>query len=429
MEILHTPKPLLLLADDQAANLHALAAQLKAHYELQFATDGKTALALANAETPPDLILLDVIMPGVSGIQVLQQLRSSSNTSDIPVILVSADNSEQNELNGLDSGADDYLTKPVQANILQARVRNLLQKKRAEAQSRLASHVFQHSGEAMFIADKQHLLVDINLAFQRLTGYTLADVHLREPQLLALNSEYQECIQAIWPNLKSHDLWRGEIWLRHRNGAAFPTLFSVSVMRNRRQEAEYFIASLVDISAQKASEDEIRRLAHHDSLTGLPNRLYLMIHLEQALVLARRSNQGVALMFIDLDRFKMINDTLGHEVGDSLLIEVANRLRASVRESDLVARLGGDEFVVVLHNADSRETVQPVAEKILHRLGQEYVLAGNVLHNSPSIGISLYPHDAMAMDELIKNADSAMYQAKAQGRNNAQYFSLHIESH
>ena len=424
MNILPDQKPLLLLVDDQAANLHTLAALLKTEYEIQFATNGETALQLASKLPTPNLILLDVIMPGISGIDVLRRLRLDAKTADIPVILVSADNSEQNELSGLDLGADDYLTKPVQAKILQARVRNILLKKRAESQSQLAAHVFEQSGEAMMISSHDNILLEVNPAFTRLTGYSAEEVRGKDPKFLALGSNNKDSMHAMWQALQRQGMWRGEVWNRRKDGSAFPALLSISAMRNRRGEADFYIASLVDISQQKATEEEIRHLAHHDSLTGLPNRLHLGIHLEQALALARRSSQGVALMFIDLDRFKIINDTLGHDVGDDLLVEVANRLRGSVRESDLVARLGGDEFVIVLHNAGTRQAVQPVAEKILLRLGQPYAIGQHTLHSSPSIGISLYPHDGAEIDALMKNADCAMYQAKAQGRNNAQYFEM-----
>ncbi|MBI3229387.1 MAG: diguanylate cyclase [Burkholderiales bacterium] len=414
-------KPALLLVDDQPTNLHALAAILKADYDLSFATSGEAALQLAENELP-DLVLLDVILPGISGIEVLRVLRANQKTANIPVILVTAASSEQNEINGLDLGADDYLTKPVQAQILLARVRNILLKKRAEMQSRLALHVFEHSGEALLICGRDHRLLQVNPAFTRLTGYSQDEVRGKAPTFLAIQGERDEDLLEMWQQLQQSNMWRNEIWNRRKDGSAFPALLSISKMQDARGEVDFYIASLVDISEQKATEEEIRRIAHHDALTGLPNRLHLNIHLTQVLPLARRHNHSVALMFIDLDRFKVINDTLGHDIGDELLVEVAKRLRACVRESDLVARLGGDEFVVVLPEVHGKAAIQVITDKILHCLSSVYHLDEHQVHSSPSIGISLYPQDGQDAETVLKNADCAMYHAKALGRNNAQYF-------
>lgn len=430
-------KSSLLLVDDQATNLHALAAILKLDYDISFATTGETALQLAASEMP-DLILLDVILPGLSGIEVLRILRSNSKTADIPVILVTAASSEQNEVNGLDLGADDYITKPLQAKILLARVRNILLKKRAEIQSRLALHVFEHSGEALLICGRDYQLLQVNPAFTRLTGYTQEEVRGKTPAFLAmqgggetnLQTDLQSKLQTIpqptwqpmWQQLQTQGIWRDEIWNRRKDGSAFPALLSISKMIDAHGEVDFYIASLVDISEQKATEEEIRHIAHHDALTGLPNRLHLNIHLAQSLPLAKRQHQQIALMFIDLDRFKAINDTLGHDTGDGLLVEVAQRLRGCVRESDVVARLGGDEFVVVLHDIHERNGIQSIADKILTRLALPYTIGAHQINSSPSIGISLYPQDGQDAETIIKNADCAMYHAKASGRNNAQYF-------
>jgi diguanylate cyclase (GGDEF)-like protein len=190
-----------------------------------------------------------------------------------------------------------------------------------------------------------------------------------------------------------------------------------------RGEIDFHIASFADLSEQKATEEKIRHVAHHDALTGLPNRLHLQIGLEQIIAAAKRENQEVAVMFIDLDRFKVINDTLGHNIGDGLLVEVAHRLSDCVRESDLLARLGGDEFVVALSGDDAVNAAAQVAEKIIDRLAEPCRIEGHVLHSTPSIGISLYPHDGDSIESLMKTADTAMYHAKSKGRNNFQFFS------
>lgn len=416
-------KPLLLLVDDMPANLHVLAAALRDDHRIKTATNGAAALDLVAREDRPQLILLDVMMPGMSGIEVLRQLRENPETRDIPVIFVSADTSEQSQLEGLDLGADDYLTKPVVTTVLRARVRNILQRKRAEAQLRLAAHVFEHSGEAIMVTDRSNCIIEVNPAFSRMTGYMSEEVRGQNPRILSSGRATPEEYRSMWSAILERGFWQGEMWDRRKDGEIYPKLLTISVVRNVRGEIDFHIASFADISEQKATEEKIRRVAHHDALTGLPNRLYLQIGLEQTLASAKRENEEVAVMFIDLDRFKIINDTLGHNVGDGLLVEVAQRLKKCVRESDLVARLGGDEFVVALAGDDVINTTAHVAENILGSLALPYRIEGHVLHSSTSIGISLYPHDGDSIESLMKTADTAMYHAKAMGRNNFQFFS------
>jgi diguanylate cyclase (GGDEF)-like protein len=197
---------------------------------------------------------------------------------------------------------------------------------------------------------------------------------------------------------------------------------SISVIRGDEGEIRYHIAHFTDISAERAAEEKLHHIAHHDSLTGLPNRFSLSGRIHQALALARRDGGRVALLFIDLDRFKVVNDTLGHHIGDELLIEVARRLQESVRDSDVVARLGGDEFVIMLTGIEHSTSVAMVAEKIVLTVGSPYVIEGHDLYTSPSIGIAIFPTDGGNGDTLMKNADAAMYHAKSAGRNNFQFF-------
>ncbi|OGU16879.1 MAG: diguanylate cyclase [Geobacteraceae bacterium GWC2_53_11] len=416
-------KPLLLLVDDMPANLHLLAASLKADYRIKTATNGSSALDLAGREDRPHLILLDVMMPGMNGIEVLRRLRNNPETGEIPVIFVSADASEQSQLDTLELGADDYLTKPVVPTILMARVRNVLQRKRVEQQLRLAAHVFDHSGEAILITDRTNQIIEVNAAFTNLTGYTQEDVRGKNPRILACGRTTPEEYQAMWQGIRDKGIWKGELWDRRKDGGIYPKLLTISVVRNHHGAVDFYIGSFADITEQKAAEERIRHIAHHDNLTGLPNRLHLSVALEQSLASARREQSGLALMFIDLDRFKIINDTLGHNIGDLLLIEASRRLQGCVRASDVVARLGGDEFVVLLDGAGvAMDAAASVAHKILHSLGQVYTIEGHALHSTPSIGISIYPDDGSDAETLMKHADTAMYHAKERGRNNSQFF-------
>jgi len=415
-------KPLILLVDDMPANLHVLVTALHDGHRIKTATSGAVALELAAREDRPQLILLDVMMPGMNGIEVLRRLREQPETRDIPVIFVSADTSEQSQLEGLELGADDYLTKPVVTTVLQARVRNILQRKRAEAQLRLAAHVFEYSGEAILITDSNNLVVEVNPAFTRMTGYTAEEMRGQNPNILASGRATKEEYQAMWSAIREQGFWQGEMWDRRKDGAIYPKLLTISVVRNGQGGIDFHIASFANLSEQKATEEKIRHIAHHDALTGLPNRLHLQISLEQVIAAAKRENQEVALMFIDLDRFKIINDTLGHGVGDGLLVEVVHRIRECVRESDLLARLGGDEFVVALAGDDAINASVQVAEKIISSLSRPCQIEGHLLRSTPSIGISLYPHDGDSIESLMKTADTAMYHAKSKGRNNFQFF-------
>ncbi len=292
----------------------------------------------------------------------------------------------------------------------------------------LYAKIFQHSGEAIMVTDHDNRIVAVNPAFVRQTGYSLEQIAGKNPRMLASGRTPQATYVELWNTLQEKSYWQGELWDRNRSGRIYPKWAAISAIRDERGTITHFIASFTDISERKAAEERIEHLAHHDSLTGLFNRYNLEIRLSQALLSARRENWFMAVLFIDLDRFKVINDTLGHHVGDQLLIEVAQRLLGCVRESDVVARLGGDEFVVVLNALDSPAEASPVAAKIMHALAQPYDIGNDRLHTSPSIGIAIFPDDGDDAATLMKHADAAMYHAKEQGRNNLQYFTAELNA-
>ncbi|MDO9599406.1 MAG: EAL domain-containing protein [Azoarcus sp.] len=295
-------------------------------------------------------------------------------------------------------------------------------RKQAEESLLLYARMFEHSGEAIMVTDHANRIIAINPAFTRQTGYSLADIVGQNPKSLSSGRTPPQTHRALWASLEESNYWQGELWDQDKEGNVYPKWAAISAIRNAQGKITHYIASFTDITERKAAEERIEHLAHHDSLTGLFNRYNLEIRLSQSLLSARREGTHVAVMFIDLDRFKVINDTLGHHVGDLLLIEVARRLQACVRESDIVARQGGDEFVVVLGGLACPEDTSPVATKILQLLGQACDIAGDRLHTSPSIGIAVFPQDGADAGTLMKNADTAMYHAKGQGRNNIQYF-------
>jgi len=300
---------------------------------------------------------------------------------------------------------------------------DLTERKQAQESLYLYANAFEHSGEAMLITDQDNRIQVANPAFHKLTGYELEDVIGQDPKILSAGRTPHETYQEMWAALNEGGFWQGEIWDRDKSGTIHPKWAAISVIRDQDGQLTHHIASYTDISDRKAAEERIYRLAHHDPLTGLLNRFSLESRLEQSLMTARREDKKVAVMFIDLDRFKVINDTLGHHIGDDLLVEVARRLKDCVRESDIVARQGGDEFVVVVTGMEDTSTAATVASKISRNLAAPYMIGPHDLYSTPSIGISLFPSDGDDVDELMKNADTAMYHAKDLGRNNYQFFS------
>jgi len=308
-----------------------------------------------------------------------------------------------------------------------ARGRSELEKARHDAEAvaeelRLYANAFNSSGEAMLISDRLNKIINVNAAFIEQTGYSLEDVLGKDPRLLSSGNTSRSVYKDMWHGIQDNGYWSGEILDRKKSGEVYPKWASISAILDANQAVTFYIASYSDISERKANEARIDYLAHHDPLTGLINRYNLENRLDQALLSAHRDNLGVAVMFIDMDRFKTINDSLGHHVGDQLLIEVGRRLQDCVRESDIVARLGGDEFIVVLTRIADDMDAASLADKILHSLGKTYVFDGKQMHTSPSIGIAVYPRDGKDGATLMKNADAAMYHVKDHGRNNVQHF-------
>lgn len=300
--------------------------------------------------------------------------------------------------------------------------RDMTERKRVEDELQLMSRVFFNSGEAILITDAENRILAVNREFTRLTGYNQEEAVGQNPNMLSAGNTSPEVYREMWTALATTDHWQGELWDRRKSGEPYPKRLSISVVRDGNGRVTNYIGAFEDITDRKAAEDKIRYLAHHDALTGLPNRFSLHERIEQGMAFARRFDQSLAIMLIDLDRFKAINDTLGHNVGDQLLIQVAKRLERTVRNSDIVARLGGDEFVVVLTGVKDADAVAEVAAKIVQQVATPYDIAGQELHTTPSVGICFYPQDASETDELIKNADIAMYHAKAMGRSNYQFY-------
>jgi diguanylate cyclase (GGDEF)-like protein/PAS domain S-box-containing protein len=294
--------------------------------------------------------------------------------------------------------------------------------------TRLAAKVFEVSREGIVILDERRLIVSVNRAFNRLTGWMTDEVLGRTPDTVQSVRHDINFYRELWGTVADRGHWEGEVWLKRRDGSEFPSWGQISVVVDDDGRATHYVAICEDISERKAQEDRIRHLAQHDALTGLPNRALLEDRLAQAIPLARRNGTRLAVMFLDLDRFKLINDSLGHQAGDHLLREVARRLGTCVRKADTVSRQGGDEFVILLQELDAPEHAAKVARKVLEVVAQPVFVDGLQLQVTPSIGISVFPDDGTWQAELLRNADAAMYHAKGAGRNNFQFFTPQINA-
>jgi len=285
---------------------------------------------------------------------------------------------------------------------------------------------YSQSHEAVLVSDAANRIVAVNAAFTRLTGYAAADVIGRNPSLLSSGHAGPEFYARMWHALAEDGFWEGEIWDKRWDGTQYPKWLTISVIRDADGGVAFYVANFTDISASKEAADRLAALAYHDALTSLPNRLALDAQLTQTLRICEREGRQLALLLIDLDNFKNVNDSLGHHIGDELLKGVGQRLRECVRASDLVARLGGDEFVVALPEIDGPLTAARVAGKLQSSLADCYLVADHVLYATPSIGIALFPVDGLDGGTLLRNADSAMYHAKNAGRNNHQFYTARM---
>ncbi|MDO8413812.1 MAG: EAL domain-containing protein, partial [Gallionellaceae bacterium] len=265
-------------------------------------------------------------------------------------------------------------------------------------------------------------IVFVNPAFSTITGYSMAEVIGKNPRLLHSGLMNESFYQEMWRSINETGRWQGELIDARRNGEKFVEWMSLNVLKDEQGKASHYIAVFSDISERKSVEERLAYMAQHDFLTDLPNRVLLMDRLAQAIVYAEREHHKVAIMFLDLDSFKGINDTLGHQIGDKLLQSVASRIRSAARASDTVSRQGGDEFVIMLPDIEDADAVSLIAAKLLEAISQPYLIDGNEIDITTSIGISVFPEDGRDSDVLIKYADAAMYHAKANGRNNYQFF-------
>jgi len=313
------------------------------------------------------------------------------------------------------------------APYLWAIVEDISEHKRAEAETLLAASVFHNTAEAIVITDPGSVIISVNPAFTEITGYAAEEVIDRTPRLLKSEHHDAAFYEQMWEGLLARGQWQGQIWNRRKNGEAFLAWQTITAVRDERGTAVRFVSVFNDMTEIHRKDERIRHQAFHDALTGLPNRLLLQDRLGHAIEVARREQAQVAVMFIDLDRFKVVNDSLGHDIGDMLLVQITQRLTECLRKSDTIARLGGDEFVVVVSDFQGIGEVSDVAEKIIVTVALPMTLKGHEVQVGASIGIALFPQDGDDVTVLMKDADTAMYRSKAAGRNTFRFFDAEMD--
>jgi len=412
--------PVVLVIEDELGDAELIRWQLQESEEDNFSVQLADSLASARAliidkGIEPDVVLLDLNLPDSLGPATVEACRQ---LTEAPIVVLTGMDDSAATRAAIEAGAEDYLTKGGSSTTLRRAIRYALLRYQRDADARLAATVFSHAREGVMITDPTGAIIDVNLAFTRITGYGRDDVIGTNPRVLKSGRHSDEFYRAMWRELIDKGHWYGEIWNRRKTGEVYAELLTISAVRDGRGRVRHLVGMFTDITQLKEHEQQLERIAHYDVLTGLPNRVLVSDRLHQAMARARRHDQKLVLAYIDLDGFKAVNDDNGHDVGDRLLMEIADRMRKCLREYDTVARLGGDEFVAVLADLRDHAASLPLIQRLLSAIAEPVILDGKVLHVSASIGLTYYPQtEDVEADQLLRQADQAMYLAKLAGKN------------
>ncbi len=456
-----------LIVEDTPASLKLLSDLLtEAGYYVRQAPNGELALWTAQSR-PPELILLDVRMPGIDGFEVCRRLKASPELSQVPVIFLSAQHDTDDKVRGFALGAVDFIAKPFQAEEILARTdahvrlgraqqalaaeralleervierttelaalaasleKEIEQRRANEEFMRLSSQVFEATQDAIVVTDRDARIVATNPAFTQISGYSAEEVVGQGVALLHAGEPDAKSFELMARSIVKTGHWSGEILARRKNGDTYPGLLSASVVRDEQGHVINHVAVFMDLTERKAEQHLIDFLSNHDALTGLPNRLLARQRFEQTLAAATREHRCVAVMCLDLDRFKSINDSYGHDVGDKALQVVSKFLTEAVREGDIVTRQGGDEFQIIVPDDAALGATMALAQKILGGLRKELMIDGQQITVTSSIGIAVSLTDGDSFDELVRNGDTALFRAKEIGRDNYAFFTERMDA-
>ncbi|RJX18010.1 MAG: GGDEF domain-containing response regulator [Desulforudis sp.] len=418
-------KPLILIVDDSRYLRLKLRQVLEGDgYTVAEAEDGQQALSIFK-RFQPDLVLMDCVMPVMNGLSACAQMQAFPGGNRTPVIMITGLSDDNAVDDAFNAGATDYITKPIHWAVLRNRVRRLMRARQTEASldkvEALARSIISRAHDGIITVDTYGVVKSFNPACERIFGYAPGDVIGQNINVLL--PDFHDKDGFIVSQLIGEDEVCGvssEVVGRRNDGSAVPIEFTFSDFCVHRQ---CFVTLILrDITERKRYEETIWHQAFHDNLTGLANRMLFKDRLALAMAHAKRNNNGLAVLFLDLDRFKLINDTLGHDIGDQLLNQVGIRLRNCVREDDTVARMGGDEFTLLLPEIMKAEHAARIAQKVVEAVRQPLKIGEHELYISTSIGIVLFPDDGQDAETLLKNADTAMYRAKENGRNHYELY-------
>ncbi len=435
-------KPKFLIVDTNPENAQVLCQMLRDEYDIFNAASADEALRSADTLLP-DLILLDGMMAGVDSCGICAALKRNAGTMDIPVIFITETADSGSELRALSAGAADFIHKPFNREMVRTRVRlqlelvlhrnsleelnrqlelNLLDIQLTKSRLGILSTAIEQSPTSVVITGEDAVIQYVNPRFCVESGYSSAEALGQNPRMLNSGLTDPATFQDMWSYLRRGEPWTGEFINRRKTGEIYWEEAHIAPVKDAGGTTTHYVAVKLDISERKEVQRRLAYMAHHDALTNLPNRTLFFDLFAQGLALAKRNQTRLALMYIDLDRFKQINDNYGHAVGDQILLEAAARMTGCVRDSDSVGRVGGDEFLVLLLEVGTEDAALMVADKIRTTMNMPFTIAETTLSISACVGIALYPEHGSNANELARNADIAMYHGKDNGRNNVSVF-------
>lgn len=386
---------------------------------LILANDGQDAWSKFS-EQSIDIVITDIKMPHMNGLELSTKIKEHSPST--PILIITAFEQTEYLIDAIRLGVDKYIIKPIDTSLLMRDLIACVKQSHADQQLELINKLFDNNQEGILVTDKTNTIIMVNKAFSEITGYMPDDVIGKEPKILASGRHDERFYEKMWQEINSQGSWQGEIWDKRKNGEIFPQWMSISTLSNDAGQVSHYMAMLTNISQWKADEERLKYLATHDVLTGLPNRNTLYDLMSLSFANAERNKESVAVLFVDLDDFKPVNDNYGHHVGDILLRNISKRLANTLRSGDTISRLGGDEFIIVLTNAENRDALSATIAKIQQIIEKPMEVDGHHLSITSSIGVSLYPKHSKYAERLINYADTAMYQAKKLGHSHYVFY-------